>query len=339
MSEFSDRRGAILRIIVAEYIASGVPVASEAIARSYSLGISPATIRHEMARLEEDGYIARLHTSSGGVPLDKGYRYHVESLIKESKLARADRVAIRRFFDKAEQEPEEWARLAVHVLTQRLESVALATSPRSPMCHFRHVDLVALQELLVLLVLVLQEGVVKKRILAAGRATSQDELTVTANKMNAAYQGLNQRQMSEQCMELTPVEEQISDCLVRVMETEDSQQYGQFYLDGLRHLLSQTEFMGRKKILDLVEAIEDRKMLGNLLGSLGGASGVRIAIGNENEESALHEFSVILCDYGFDERRGAIAVIGPTRMPYSRAIPTVDYVSTVMSNLLSRMPA
>lgn len=339
MNELPERRATILRIIVAEYIASAGPVASDIIARGYSLGISPATIRHEMARLEEEGYVSRPHTSAGGVPSDKGYRYYVGCLLKESRLRPGDQVAIRRFFNEAEQELEAWARLAVTVLTQRLESIALATLPRAPVCHFRHVDLVALQELLILLVLVLQEGGIRKRILAPTEVVSQDGLTACANRMNAAYQGLSYRQISAREAGLSPIEEQVTDVVMRTMEAEDEQQYEQFYVDGWRHLVGQTEFMKGNRMLSLVEALEERSILRSLLASAASESGVTVTIGNENKAEALQECSVILSDYGVEERRGAIGVIGPTRMPYSRAIPIVDCVSAIMSDLVGRIYA
>jgi len=289
-----------------------------------------------MVRLEEEGYINRPHTSAGAVPSDKGYRYYVECLLKEAKLGQEEQLAIQQFFCQAEQEPENWARLAVTVLTQRLGSIALATPPRAPVCHFRHLDLVALQELLILLVLVLQEGRIKQQLLASEQIVSQDELTTLANKLNAAYQGLTYIQIGAQELDLSPIEERIIGIIAQVMEAEDKQQYEQFYLDGWRHLVSQAEFVKGKKMLSLVEALEEGSILNNLLGSLGSELGIKVTIGNENEEEALQECSVILSNYGTRGRRGAIGVIGPTRMPYSRAIPTIDYVSAVMSELVSR---
>lgn len=332
--EFSERRGTVLKIIVAEHIASATPVASENISRYYSLGISPATIRHEMARLEEEGYITRPHTSAGGVPSAKGYRYYVESLIREATLGRPDQMAIRHFFEEAEQEPEAWARLAVTILTDRLESFALATLPRVPVCRFRYLNLLAVQELLILFVLVLQEGLINKRLLSMAHAVSQDELTACANKVNAAYQGLSYRQIAAKKIELSPLEEQITDVTVQMMQSEEKQQHEQFYLDGLRHLVSRAELMQGRSMLRLVEAIEGRRVLSDLLSSLRDESGIKVTIGDENKEEALQECSVILSSYGVDDRKGAIGVIGPTRMPYNRAIPIVEYVSAVMSELL-----
>jgi heat-inducible transcriptional repressor len=335
MAELPERRGTILKIIVGQYVASATPVASESIARGYSLGISPATTRHEMAHLEEEGYIARPHTSAGAVPSDKGYRYYVEWLLKEAKLSQEEQLAIQLFFYQAEQEPQNWARVAVTVLTQRLKNIALATPPHTPVCHFRHLELIALQELLILLVLVLQEGKIKQQLLALEQAVSQDELTALANKLNAAYQGLTYSQIGAQELDLSPIEERIIGTIVQVMEAEEKQQYEQFYLDGWRHLVSQAEFIKSKKMLHLIEALEERSILNNLLGSLGSESGVKVTIGSENEEEVLQECSVILSNYGAQGKRGAIGVIAPTRMPYNQAIPTIDYVSTIMSELVS----
>src|SRR4030043_262467 len=161
----SERRGIILKIIVSEYTTSGIPVASEGIARRYALGVSPATTRHEMAHLEEEGYISRPHVSAGGVPSDKGYRYYVEYLIKEAKLSDEEQHAIQQLIYQAEQELEEWAHLAATFLSQRLKGIALVTLPRASVCHFRHLDLIALQECQVLFVLLLKEGEIKRLVL------------------------------------------------------------------------------------------------------------------------------------------------------------------------------
>ncbi len=334
-AELPERRATVLRIIVAEHIASAAPVASESIARGYALGISPATIRHEVARLEEEGYISRPHTSAGAVPSDKGYRYYVECLIAESKLSEADQLVIRRYFYEAEQEPEEWARLAVRVLTQKLESIAVATLPHAPVCRFRHVDLVEVQDLLVLLVLVLQGGRIRKRLFTPPEAMSQDELVACANKMNAIYQGLTSRQIGAQEASLSPVEEHVVNLVRQIMDTEDERRYEQLYLEGWRHLIGQTEFLKGNKMLNLVEALEEKDLIRSLLASAVDKSGIRITIGNENQVEALQECSVIVSNYGVEERRGAIGVIGPTRMRYSRAIPMVDYVSSIMTDLLA----
>ncbi len=331
-----ERRGFILKIIVGEYIASGAPIASENIARGYTLGISPATIRHEMARLEEEGYISRPHVSAGGVPSDKGYRYYVEYLIREAKLSNEEQSSIQQLFHQVEQEMEGWARLAAAFLSQRLKSIALVTLPRSPVSHFRHLHLVALQELHVLFVLLFQEGKVKQRLLSLEQIVSQEELNVLANRLNDVCEGLSYSQIGDLELEVSPLEARVMEVILQTMQTEDEQQYDQFYLDGWRHLLSQPEFMKGEKTLGLVEALEEGSLLNSLLDSLGSESKVKVIIGNENMSEALQEYSVILSNYG-DRAKGAIGVIGPTRLPYYQAIPTVDYLSSIMSRVLNEL--
>ena len=137
MGELSGRQGTILKVVVGEYIASGVPVPSEILARRYSFGVSPATIRNDMASLEELGYIIRPYASAGGVPSDLGYRYYVGSLLNEVRISERERRRIQRYFGRVEGEPDEWAQLAVSLLTERLRSIALATPARAAVCHFR----------------------------------------------------------------------------------------------------------------------------------------------------------------------------------------------------------
>jgi len=331
-----ERRGFILKIIVSEYITSGAPIGSENIARGYGLGISSATIRHEMARLEEEGYINRPHVSAGGIPSDRGYRYYVEYLIREAKLSNEEQSSIQQLFHNAEQEMEEWARLAAAFLSQRLKSIALVTMPRSPVSHFRHLHLVALQEFNVLFVLVLQEGKVKQRLLTVEQAVTQEELNNLANRLNELCEGLSYSQIGALEVEVSPLEARVLEVLLQTMQSADEQKYDQFYLDGWRHLLSQPEFMKGEKTLGLVEALEEGSLLNNLLDSLESESRVKVIIGNENRSEALQEYSVILSNYG-DRAKGAIGVIGPTRLPYYQAIPTVDYLSSIMSRVLNEL--
>jgi len=333
----SVRKEAILKIIVGEYVASATPVASEGIAYNYPLGISPATIRSEMTQLEKEDYITRPHVSAGGIPSDKGYRYYVEHLIGETELPEAEQNAIRQLFHPIEPELEEWICLTAAVLAQRLKSIALVTSLQAAECRLKHLDLVTLHEFLALLILVLRGAKLKRQLLSLEQGVSQDELTVIANRLNVVYEGLTCSQIEAQKIELAPIEEQITEAIVRIMEAEDRQLYKELYLDGLRHLLSQPEFAKSKgKTLGLVEMLEEKSALIAILSSLRNEAGIQITIGSENKEEALQEYSLILSQYG-GEMRGAIGVIGPKRMPYDRAIATTLYLSSVMTDLVSQI--
>jgi heat-inducible transcriptional repressor len=335
MIELPQRTGLILKIIVGEYISSGVPVSSDAICRSYTLRASPATIRHEMVYLADEGFITRPHTSAGGVPSDKGYRYYVEDMMDEARIAAEERTAIRRRFKQARQEPDEWARLAVSILTQKLQNIALATPLRAPLCHFRHLDIVSLEGLMILVVLVLREGTTKQRFLTLDQTVSQDALTAAAARLSDSYRGLTFPEIRSLSLEMSPIEEIVTETIVRMMQTEDAHQHDHYYMDGWRYLMAQASMIRASRMLSLVEALERKSMLSALLANLESEPGIRVTIGNENEDEALRECSVIISNYGVGERRGAIGVIGPTRMPYGRVIPIVDYVSSLMSELVS----
>ncbi len=333
--ELTQRSRAVLKIIVGEYISTGTAVSSEAICRRYSRRASPATIRHEMAFLAKENFITRPHASAGGVPSDRGYRYYVEGLLDEAHIAAGERAAIRRRFKSARQDPDEWARLAVSVLTQKLESIALATPPQAPLCHLRHLGVVSLEGRLVLVVLVLKEGKTKQRFLTLDQAVPQDELTAAAGRLSKACRGLTAPEIRSSGLQLSPIEDSIGRTIVRMMEAEDAGRHEQYYLDGWRYLVAQAGSIRASRMLSLAEALEQPGIMGTLLAGLQDGPGLRITIGHENQDEALRECTVVICDYGAGGHRGAIGVIGPTRMPYGRVIPIVDYVSTLMSELVN----
>lgn len=335
MIELPQRSRTVLKIIVGEYISSGAAVSSDTIYRRYSLHASPATIRHEMACLADAGFITRPHTSAGGVPSDKGYRYYVEDLLDEAHIAAEERTAIRRRFKSARQDPDEWARLAVSILTQRLQNIALATPLRAPLCHLRHLDVVSLEGRLILVVLVLKEGKTKQRFLTLDQAVSQEALTAAAGRLSEACRGLTAPEIRRTALPLSPIEEIIMGTILRMMQAEDANQDEQYYLDGWRYLVAQAGAIRASRMLSLVEALERRSILSTLLADLEGTPGIRITIGNENQDEALRECTVVISNYGAGEHRGAVGVIGPTRMPYGRVIPIVHYVSTLMSELVN----
>lgn len=334
----SARRGLILKIIVEEYVATTVPVASEVIARNYTLKVSPATIRNDMARLEEEGYLLRPHTSAGGMPTDKAYRYYVESLLQEVDLPEEERLTIRHLFHQVERELEEWVRLASVILSRRVHNVAVVTLPQAKECRLKHLELVALQEFIVLLILVLREARIRKQLLTFEQVVSQDELTVVANKLNFRYAGLTSSQIRSREFRVSPAEKEITEIIVRAMEGEDERQHAELYLNGLRHLLRQPEFAKSSQALEILELLEEKSSLAATLSSLRGGEGVQVTIGGENKEQALQTCSLILSSYGIpQEARGIIGVIGPTRMHYEQAIPTVRYLSTLMSEMVSEL--
>src|SRR2546422_4423920 len=191
----TDRRQKLLQFIVDEYVTTAQPVGSSVLVEKYELPLSSATIRSEMARLEDEGYIAQPHTSAGRVPTDMGYRYYVEALIEEEALPEELQQTIRHQFHQAARELEEWARLAAAILAARLRNAAVVTTPHSPQPRLRWLELVGVHDYLALLVVVLQEARVLQQTLALETPFSQDELTAIARRLNDLLAGKSAAEM------------------------------------------------------------------------------------------------------------------------------------------------
>ena len=333
----TPRTGTILRSIVGQYIARATPVPSQSIINDYELRVSAATIRNEMAHLEQEGYITRPYPSAGSIPSDKGYRYYVETL-GDIKLPLAEQRLINHLFHQVEKKLEEWLNLAATLIAQLVQTMAVVTIPKPVACQFKHLELVALRDSLALVVLVLHGARVKQQLITFDQVISQSELTAIANKLNATYSGLTSSQILAKGIGLSPTEQQITDCLIKVMEAEDELEYEAPYLDGLHFILNQPEFAHSQRMLTLMELVEHRNLLRIIAPSGLTSRGVQVVIGKENEAEVIHDYSVVISRYGLpQEAVGTIGVVGPTRMPYARAISTVDYLSLVLSRLVAEL--
>ena len=331
------RAAAILNSIAKQYIPRALPVSSTSVANDCGLTISSATIRNEMTRLEEEGYIFRPHHAAGSIPSDRGYRYYVGTL-KDIELPLTERRLISHLFHQVEKELEEWLNLAVTLIAQRVQGVAIATVPKSMASQLRHFELVLLHDNLALLVLVFRGARVRRQLVTFGHVMSQIDLAVMANKLNDVYSELTGLQIRAKKMMLSPAEQQVTACLLEMMTAEDKQEHEELCIDGLHFLLSQPEFSSGQRMLGLMELIEQRRLVKVTVPEGLEGFGVRVIIGQENKAEVIQDLSVIISRYGLpDEAVGTIGVIGPTRMPYAHAISTVGYLSLLMSGLVAEL--
>jgi heat-inducible transcriptional repressor len=335
----SPRREKILRAIVEQYVAKARPVPSQEILADREMEVSSATIRNEMMRLEEEGYIIRPHTSAGSVPTDKGYRRYVEA-IGDIQLPMAEQRLVSHLFHQVERELEEWLNLAATLLAQMVHNTAVVTTPKAPSCRFKHLELVSLQGSLALLVVVLDGARVRQQLISFDQVMFQEKLTIMATKLNAIFASLNSAQIrAKDTAGLSLTEQKLTDCLVKIMETEDEREYAEPYLDGLHFMLSQPEFAHDQHLaLSLMELIERRSLMRSIIPPGFTGRSVRVIIGRENRAESIHDYSVVISRYGLpQEAAGTIGVIGPTRMPYAHTMATVNYLASVLSRLVARL--
>ena len=333
----SPRTEKILKSIVGQYIVRATPIPSQSLVNDYELQVSPATIRNEMAHLEQEGYITRCHPSAGSIPSDKGYRYYVESL-SDIELPLAEQLLIRHLFHQVEKELEEWLRLAAKLVAQLVQNMAIVTMPKPANCQFKHLELIALRDSLALIVLALRGAKVKQQLITFDQIMSQPKLMAIANRLNAAYSGLTRPQILAKDISLSPIEQQLTDCLVKMMQAEDELEHEEPYLDGLHFMLNQPEFAYNQRMLPLMELVDHRSLLRIIAPRGLTGPGVRVVIGKENEAKVIQDYSVVTSRYGLpDDAVGTIGVIGPTRMPYARAISSVSYLASVLSELVAEL--
>ncbi len=331
------RTETILKSIVGRYIVNAVPVPSQSILNDYGLGVSSATVRNEMARLERDGYIIRPHTSAGSIPSDMGYRYYVESL-EDIELPLNQQHLVEHMFHQVETKLEEWLRLTATLLAHLANNMAVVFIPRPASCQFKHIEMVSLQDNTALLILVLQGAKVRQQLVTFEQPILQPELAAISNKLNTNYIGLDVRQITGKEITLSDIERQVSDHIRGIMQAEDEEDRDEPYLDGLHFMLDQPEFAGSRQMLTLVELVEHRNRLKTVLPHELPLHGVQVVIGKENESEIIQDYSVVLSRYGLpDEAVGTIAIIGPTRMPYSRSIAAIDYLAWLLSRMIARL--
>jgi heat-inducible transcriptional repressor len=340
MENLTTRQQAILGLVIREYIATATPVGSKAIVKAYGLDVSSATVRSEMACLEELGYLTHPHTSAGRVPTDEGYRYFVERLLGETELPPAERRMIRHQFHQAHPEMDQWLKLSASVLAQTAQSVAWITAPFATQRLFKHVELISVREALALVVLVLQGGTVRQRVLALAQPQSQEVLSRIASYLNEQFDGLTVEGVMAHLAHLDPLEAQVGELVAEMMGRSDERTRSEVYRYGLINILQQPEFAEGQSARQVFGLLEEGSFLEVFLTDVPrpAAGGVQVIIGGEGPWEELSDCSLVLSRYGVvSQATGDLGVLGPRRMSYGRAISAVRYVSNLMSELMHEL--
>jgi heat-inducible transcriptional repressor len=336
----SERSSRVLATLVREYIASGEPVPSSLLASAAGLGVSSATVRSILSRLEEEGYVQQPHTSAGRIPTDRGYRFYVNLLLESKRSGRtADAVEARLRRDAAPLVDSVLSQ-ASHVVSQASKNVGFAMRPAHEQAVFDRVEFIPLGASRVLVVIVARGGHVVQKVIDTGEPLHGDELRHAANYLNTEFSGLPLHRAREAVLERLTAERQLYDALsTRAMQLASSSfadlpQHHVLHVDGAASLLGEDHGLAVSTMHALLEMIEEKQRLVELLNEYIDGMGLTVVIGAEHLDPSLRPFSLVASTYEDAAGTGTIGVIGPTRMHYSRAITVVHGAAQAVSRML-----
>jgi len=328
-----DRRLAVLRAIVEDYVATQEPVGSKALVERHSLGVSPATVRNDMAVLEEEGFITQPHTSAGRVPTDKGYRLFVDRLTAIKPMSAAEKRAIATILDGA-VDLDDVVHRSVRLLSQLTHQVAVVQYPTLSGSTVRHIELVLLAPMRVLLVLILSTGRVEQRLVELDSPATDDELAAIRAAVSQAALGESIADAAPTLRGLDATGDttaKVVDALVEAMSD---------YRSDARVVVAGTANLARfgdsfeADVRPLLEALEEHVVLLKLIGEVH-AGGLTVRIGHEGPYQELSSTSVVATGYGpGDETIASLGIVGPTRMDYPGSMAAVRAVARYVSRIL-----
>jgi heat-inducible transcriptional repressor len=335
------RKAAILRAVAREHIRTGEPVGSQAVAQRYALGVKPATVRNEMAAMTEYGYLVQPHTSAGRVPTTRGYRYYVEHLMGGTAALR-----IESYFRRLPEPGESLTELlqaTLQALARAAHAVAFAATARDETMRILRCVLTPCSPRRVLSVVVMEHGEVDNRVIDLQHAPSQRALSRMQGILAAMVEGQTVRAvLSLDPTHAPPMEspaerETLASLLRAIQQQAQDIAEGELHYDGMVYLLRLPEFQREVRQLEAVlRVLEARKPLYRLLQQQGDAE-LHITIGEENPIDALRGCALIYARYYAGGRpAGVIGLMGPVRMDYDHALPTVRHAANALSDLLTR---
>lgn len=340
--DMNDRKIRILEAIIHDYIKTGEPVGSRTISKKYDLGVSSATIRNEMADLEELGYIAQPHTSAGRIPSDLGYRLYVDELMKSPQITEDYASTIGKMLQRNIGKIDELMQDTANLLALMTNYTTLVTAPSIRRTKLKHLQLVPVEERVIALVTVTDANIVRHNIITIPIPIPYGIFPKLTEILNFHLQGRTLSDINIELVQLLKASlkeyEDIVAIIIEVLlQTMEEDQTPDIFTSGVMNMLSFPEFKDVGKAKSVFETLEKKVLLGRLLEQTT-SSGVQITIGEELGMEQIKDCSVITTDYKIgDFTVGAIGIIGPTRMNYAQAVSVLQYLSNHMNMLLSQV--
>ncbi|MDA8227056.1 MAG: heat-inducible transcriptional repressor HrcA [Desulfitobacterium hafniense] len=339
--EMDERKKKILRAIVQDYIATAEPIGSRTIARKFDLGVSPATIRNEMADLEELGLIEQPHTSAGRIPSDSGYRYFVDCLMDPPRITDEEKQVIERETTKRISEIQEVIAHTSKLLSHLTSLTSIILGPHKGKSAFGQMHFLPYQPGQAIMVIIKENGVVDNHIVDIGDAITAEDLQHVANVFNNKMKGQSVDQVKKNLLHQIYGElarqRRLIDNAMELLSTilDEVEQPEKIYLGGTLNMLNQPEFKDLEKVKTLFKVFEEDERIKKLVQPT--QEGLNVTIGGENTLKEFQDCSVISATYRVNgETIGAIGVLGPTRMDYSKVMAVVDYMTRSLTEILTR---
>ncbi len=337
----TERQRLILNAIVDDYIRSAEPVGSRSISKRGDVGFSPATIRNEMADLEELGFLEQPHTSAGRVPSTKGYRYYVDHLIKGTQYEGSELSVMRSLLTDHMSHMEQVLQHAALVLSNLTNYTSILLGPETVSTSLKHFNLVPLDASNAVAIIVTNTGHVEHRTITLPHGLSMSGMEKVVNILNAKLAGvpiirLKSRLYSEVGQELArhvDEYEQLLGVLENALSGDEDE--SRIFLSGTTNMLTQPEFKDMDKVKTILDLLDEAPAIMKLFHDL--PSGIQVRIGSENDFEAFNDCSLITATYAVDGQAfGTIGILGPTRMEYSKVISLIDLLSKDISVRLGR---
>jgi heat-inducible transcriptional repressor len=327
-----ERKAAILKAVIEEYIDTAQPVGSAAVVSSADVRVSPATVRNDMAVLETEGYLIQPHTSAGRVPTDKGYRYFVDHLLSQAELTTVDRRKVSDFFSQMRGEIEGIMRDTAGLLANLTDYAAVVVDDTDEAVDVRSIQLVGLSERVVLAVIVLANGHLVKHTIDLDRKLSDDDLAETNNVLRAAFEDRPLTSPRPLARSARKTVDRVA-TMVFAAVAASTVAAGRVYVDGTSRVVN--AFAAVESVGRVLTILEQQLVVVSLLADVLDR-GLTVAIGSETGVDPLSDCSLVVRPYEIDgEHAGTIAVLGPTRMNYQQALSAVAAVSHQLGNRLS----
>ncbi len=338
--ELTDRKLKILRAIIDDYIATGIPVGSRTLSKMDDISCSSATIRNEMADLEEMGYLVSPHTSAGRIPSDQAYRLYVNTLMNISKIGPEDAKIIRQYFNSKMGEIEDIVETTAKALSEATKYVSMVLLPQLSEVQLRRIQIVKIMENKAMIILVTNTGMIKDMVINISADMEEGHLDQLSNLLTARVRGLTLEEAVQSIDDLLHKDMKlqrslIDDVISSLQKNLYSRGRKDVVLGGAQNIFYYPEYKNVDKAKNFLEALETKDVLFSMLKKATNME-FTISIGKENEQQPLQESSIVTATYKIgDNTIGSFGVIGPTRMNYGRVLSVLSYVGKSMNQILS----